>query len=48
MPTAGARLRGTARAAHDAYQTAPAHLQFIAENKENWRTVRVFDSNLGK
>ena len=36
------------RGAHDAYQTAPAHLQFIAENKDNWRTVRVFDSNLGR
>jgi len=34
------------RATHDAYQTAPDHLQFIAENKANWKTVRVFDSNL--
>src|SRR5262245_25594873 len=24
------------RAAHDAYQTHPEHLKFIAENKENW------------
>ena len=32
------------RAAHDHYQTTPAHLQFIAENKDNWRRVRVFDS----
>ncbi len=32
------------RAAHDHYQTTPAHMQFIAENKDNWRRVRVFDS----
>lgn len=31
-------------AAHDAYQTSPDHLQFIAENKANWKRVRVFDS----
>ncbi len=34
------------RAAHDAYQTAPAHVLFIAENKANWKAVRVFDSDL--
>lgn len=34
------------RPSHDAYQTAPPHLQFIAENKTNWKTVRVFDSDL--
>jgi len=32
------------REAHDAYQQAPRHLQFIAENKETWAQVRVFDS----
>ena len=32
------------QAAHDAYQEAPRHLQFIAENKETWASVRVFDS----
>ncbi len=32
------------RAAHDAYQTAPRHLQFIEENKANWDRVRVFDA----
>jgi hypothetical protein len=32
------------RAAHDAYQEAPAHLRFIAENKAGWGKVRVFDS----
>lgn len=34
------------RAAHDAYQQAPRHLQFIEENKDTWAEVRVFDSNL--
>lgn len=34
------------RAAHDAYQTAPRHLQFIEENKATWERVRVFDSNV--
>lgn len=33
-------------AAHDAYQVAPRHLEFIANNKANWKKVRVFDSNL--
>src|SRR5262245_2045498 len=32
------------QAAHDAYQIAPAHEKFIAENKANWKKVRVFDS----
>ncbi|QDU43495.1 Stress responsive A/B Barrel Domain protein [Symmachiella dynata] len=32
------------RAAHDVYQTAPRHLEFIARNKETWKQVRVFDS----
>src|SRR5262245_28821441 len=30
--------------AHDAYQTADRHEKFIAENKDNWKQVRVFDS----
>jgi hypothetical protein len=34
----------TDQAAHDRYQAAPAHHQFIAENKDNWKKVRVFDS----
>ena len=34
----------TDKAAHDAYQTVEDHLTFIAENKENWESVRVFDS----
>jgi len=32
------------RAAHDRYQDADLHKQFIDENKENWKKVRVFDS----
>jgi hypothetical protein len=32
------------RAAHDAYQVAPRHVQFIEENKANWAKVRVFDA----
>lgn len=32
------------QAAHEAYQTAPKHLQFIEENKDAWAKVRVFDS----
>jgi heme-degrading monooxygenase HmoA len=34
------------REAHDAYQQADRHNQFIAENKPNWERVRVFDSNV--
>lgn len=34
------------RAAHDAYQVAPRHNQFIDEQKPNWKQVRVFDSDL--
>lgn len=34
------------QAAHDAYQTAPRHLQFIDRNKETWASVQIFDSNL--
>ena len=32
------------QAAHDRYQEHALHHQFIAENKENWKKVRVFDS----
>jgi heme-degrading monooxygenase HmoA len=31
---------------HDAYQEAPSHQQFIAENKPNWKLVRVFDADV--
>jgi hypothetical protein len=34
----------TNQAAHDAYQDAPRHDEFIAEQKANWAKVRVFDS----
>src|SRR5208283_3528789 len=32
------------QAHQDAYQEAPRHHQFIAENKDTWAKVRVFDS----
>jgi hypothetical protein len=32
------------RAAHDAYQSAPRHMEFASRNRPNWKTVRVFDS----
>ena len=31
-------------AAHDKYQDDPRHLEFIEKMKDNWKTVRVFDS----
>lgn len=34
------------RAAHDVYQTASRHLEFIALEKANWKQVQVFDSLL--
>jgi hypothetical protein len=34
------------KAAHDAYQVAPRHQQFIQENKPNWKQVRVFDADV--
>ena len=36
------------KAAHDAYQVAPRHEEFIKENKDAWSKVRVFDSYVGK
>lgn len=36
----------TDRAAHDAYQVAPRHLEFIEKAKPNWKQVRVLDSDL--
>jgi hypothetical protein len=32
------------QAAHDKYAVAKRHVQFIDENKDNWKKVRVFDS----
>lgn len=29
---------------HDQYQQAPDHHKFIEQNKDNWKSVRVFDS----
>jgi len=34
------------RVSHDAYQVADRHAAFIAEMKDTWAEVRVFDSNL--
>ena len=34
------------QADHDRYQQAERHLEFIRENKANWKRVRVFDSCL--
>ena len=34
------------RESHDLYQVAPRHLEFIAEQKPNWKQVRIFDSDL--
>lgn len=34
------------RAAHDAYQVAPRHDEFIAQFRENWAQVRVFDADM--
>ncbi len=38
----------TDRLAHDAYQTAPRHTEFVARNKSNWARVRVFDSTIAE
>ena len=40
----GLHVAFATRADHDLYQTHPRHLQFIAENKENWAQVRVYDT----
>jgi stress responsive alpha/beta barrel protein len=40
----GLHIIFASRAAHDAYQTDEMHERFIAENKSNWKQVRVFDS----
>lgn len=32
------------RAAHDAYQVDPRHVEFIERNKDSWKSVRIFDS----
>ncbi len=35
-------------AAHDKYQVAPRHEEFIKEGKSGWKEVRVFDSFITK
>jgi hypothetical protein len=34
------------REAHDRYQVHERHQRFIAENRDNWTRVRVFDANI--
>lgn len=34
------------REAHDRYQVHERHQRFIAENRDNWQKVRVFDANI--
>jgi hypothetical protein len=36
------------QASHDKYQDDKRHKDFIEENKDNWKKVRVFDSVVGK
>ncbi len=36
------------KASHDMYQDAKRHKEFIEENKDNWKKVRVFDSVVSK
>ena len=36
----------TDKAAHDAYQSADKHNQFVDRNKDNWAGARVFDSEI--
>jgi hypothetical protein len=40
----GLHIVFTDQAAHDAYQVDASHEQFVAEQKSNWKRVRVFDS----
>ena len=34
------------RAAHDVYQVHDRHVRFIADNKDAWQQVRVFDTDV--
>ncbi len=36
------------REAHDKYQVAERHQQFIDENRDNWQRVRVYDADVSK
>lgn len=40
----GLHIIFASKADHDVYQVHPRHLQFIEENKADWKQVRVFDS----
>src|SRR5262245_43739399 len=40
----GLHIVFASRAAHDAYQDDAVHNRFIAENRANWKQVRVFDT----
>ncbi|HEV3203572.1 MAG TPA: Dabb family protein [Gemmataceae bacterium] len=42
----GLHLAFKDKTAHDQYQEASDHLTFIEENKDNWKKVRVFDSQV--
>jgi quinol monooxygenase YgiN len=42
----GLHIVFTDKAAHDQYQDAPRHHQFVAESKPNWKRARVFDTVL--
>ena len=35
------------RETHDAYQVHPRHVAFVEESKALWKTVRVFDADVG-
>jgi len=32
--------------AHDAYQTAPAHAEFVAANEDKWTRILVYDQQV--
>ncbi len=40
----GLHIIFTNKKAHDDYQTASKHEEFIGRNRENWAKVRVFDT----
>lgn len=36
------------KAAHDKYQVSDRHVQFLEDNQDNWKEIRVFDSMVEK
>lgn len=38
----------TGKEAHDAYQVSEKHQAFIAENRDNWKSVCVYDSYVSR